>query len=47
MVSLIRENKNRFTKIKWKDIQYDVQDNADVAHQDVRIYCNTNQFLEL
>ena len=29
---------------KWKDRQYHVQDNADVALQDVRIYCNTNQF---
>ena len=29
---------------KRTDIQYHVQDNADVAHQDVRIYCNTNQF---
>ena len=30
--------------IKWTDIQYHVQGNADVAHQDVIIYCNTNQF---
>ena len=28
---------------KWTDRQYHVQDNADVAHQDVRMYCNTNQ----
>ena len=27
--------------------QYHVQDNYDVAHQDVKIYCNTNQFPEL
>ena len=33
-----------FTKRKWIDRQYHVQDNADVAHQDVKIYCNTNQF---
>ena len=32
---------------KWTDRQYYVQDNADVAHQDVRMYCNTNQFPEL
>ena len=29
---------------KWTDRQYHVQDNADVAHQDVIMYCNTNQF---
>ena len=29
---------------KWTDRQYHVQDNSDVAHQNVRIYCNTNQF---
>ena len=34
-------------EIKWTDRQYHVQDNADVAHQDVKIYCNTNQFPEL
>ena len=27
--------------------QYNVQDNADVAHQDMRIYCKTNQFTAL
>ena len=32
---------------KWTDRQYRVQDNADVAHQYVRMYCNTNQFPEL
>ena len=30
-------------EIKWTDRQYHVQDNDDVAHKDVRIYCNTNQ----
>ena len=29
---------------KWTERQYHVQDNADVAHQYVRIYCNTNTF---
>ena len=29
---------------KFTDIQYHVQDNPDVAHQYVRMYCNTNQF---
>ena len=32
---------------KFTDIQYNVQDNADVEHQYVKIYCNTNQFPEL
>ena len=31
-------------KRKWTDRYYHVQDNTDVAHQDVRMYCNTNQF---
>ena len=29
---------------KCTDRQYHVQDNADVSHQYVIIYCNTNQF---
>ena len=29
---------------KWTYRQYHVQDNTDVAHQDVKMYCNTNQF---
>ena len=29
---------------KWTDRQYHVQDDANVAHQYVRMYCNTNQF---
>ena len=33
-------------EIKWTDIQYHVQDNADVEHQDVKIYCKTIQFPE-
>ena len=28
----------------WIDRQYNLQDNADVAHQDVKMYCNTNHF---
>ena len=31
-------------EIKWIDRQYHVQDNSDVAHQDMRMYFNTNQF---
>ena len=34
-------------EIKQTDRQYHVQDIADVEHQDVRIYCNTSQLVEL
>ena len=48
MVCLIREKKiNDARKKKCIDRQYHVQDNADVAHQDVKIYCITNQLPEL
>ena len=30
-------------KRKWTDREYHVQDNADVAHKDVKMYCDTNQ----
>ena len=29
---------------KWTDRQYHVQENADVAHQYVKMFRNTNQF---
>ena len=29
---------------KWTYRQYHVEDNADVAHKYVKMYCNTNQF---
>ena len=32
------------SKRKWKDREYHVQDNADVAHKYVKIYCDTNPF---
>ena len=38
------KNNERFMEIKLTYRQYYVQDNSDFAHQDVRIYCNTNQF---
>ena len=31
-------------EIKWAEIQYHVQDNADVVHQYLRMYFNTNKF---
>ena len=34
-------------KRKYTYRQYHVQDNFDVAHQDMRIYRNTNKFSEL
>ena len=36
--------RKRYSKIKWTDREYCVQDNADVAHKDVKMYCDTNQF---
>ena len=39
---MIRESKR-----KWIDREYHVQDNADVAHKYVKMYCDTNQFSEL
>ena len=32
---------------KWKNKVYYVQNNEYVDHQDVKIYCNNNQFTEL
>ena len=37
----------RFMESKWTEIKYHVQDNAAVELKDVKIYCNTNQFIEL
>ena len=39
--------RNTASKIKWTDREYHVQDNSDVAHKDVKKYCDTNQFPEL
>ena len=36
--------RKRAIKIKWTDVEYHVQDDADVAPKYVRIYCDTNQF---
>ena len=35
------------SKRKWTNREYHVQDNSDVAHKDVEIYCDTNQFPKL
>ena len=45
MDSFIREiYRNRTSKRKWIDREYHAQDNADVSHKDVKMYCDTNQF---
>ena len=31
------------SKRKWTDREYRVQDNSDVSHKDVKMYCDTNQ----
>ena len=42
-----RKYKKRASKRKFTDGEYHVQDNADVAHKDVKMYCDTNQFAVL
>ena len=37
----------RFMKRKWTDREYHVQDDYDVEHKYVKIYCNKNQFSKL
>ena len=34
-------------EIKWTERKYHVKDNASVELKDVKMYCNTNQFLTL
>ena len=34
--------KKRASKRKWTDREYHVQDNTDVSHKDVKMYCDTN-----
>ena len=41
------ENNKQSMERKWTERHHHVQDNADVAHKDVRMNCNTNQFPEL
>ena len=36
-------DRKRASKRKWTDREYHVQDNADVAHKDMKMYCDTNQ----
>ena len=42
-----RKYRKRASKIIWTDRECHVQDNADVVHKDVKMYCDTNQFPEL
>ena len=46
-MSLIRAKQKIFSDIKWTDIEYHVQDDADVAQKYVKIYYNKNQFKSL
>ena len=46
MVLLIRENTKIFSERKCTEREYHVQDYYDVAHKDVKNYCNRNQFPE-
>ena len=34
-------------KRKWTDKEYHVQDNSDVPHKDVKVYCDDNRFPSL
>ena len=47
MVLYIMENTKKFNKKKWKNRDYYVQHNKYVENQDVKMYCETNQFTEL
>ena len=48
MVLFIRANTKKIVvEITWPDRQFHVKDTADVAHRDVKIYCNTNQLPSL
>ena len=38
------KSRKRFMKTKWTEIKCHVQDNASVELNDVKMYCNTNQF---
>ena len=39
-----RKYKKRASTRKWTESEYHVHNDADVAHKNVKIFCNTNQF---
>ena len=39
--------RKRGSKRKFTEREYHAQDNADVSHKEVKIYCDTNQYPEL
>ena len=41
---LLRQIQKRSSKRKCKEREYHVQEDADVSHKNVKIFCNTNQF---
>ena len=48
MESLIRKNTGKDpVKRKWTDREYHVQENVNIAHKDVKIYCDTKKFQAL
>ena len=47
MIFLIMGNKIKGQGKQWTNREYSVQNNEDVDHQDVIMYCTTNQFTEL
>ena len=44
MVSLIRKITKISSERNFTEREYHFQYNSDVAHKDVKMYCNTNQF---
>ena len=36
-----RKDRKRSSKIKWTYREYHVQDNAEVAHKNVKMYCSS------
>ena len=36
--------KKRASEIKWTDREYHVQDNTDVSHKYVKMYCNIKNY---
>ena len=39
-----QENTKRFTEIKISDREYNIQDNSDIAHKEVKNGCNTKNY---
>ena len=46
-MSLIRENAKKTSEREFPNRDYHVQNNADVAQKDVKMYCDTKKLPEL